>query len=73
MLCKFLILNEIFKAPEDDRWVSARSEEEAKEKASKKFGISKDKVVLKQDPDVLDTWFSSGLFPFSIFGWPDQV
>lgn len=24
-----------------------------------------------QDPDVLDTWFSSGLFPFSVFGWPD--
>ena len=25
------------------------------------------------DEDVLDTWFSSALFPFSIFGWPDQV
>lgn len=25
------------------------------------------------DEDVLDTWFSSGLFPFSIFGWPNQV
>ena len=25
------------------------------------------------DEDVLDTWFSSGLFPFSIFGWPQQV
>jgi len=23
-----------------------------------------------QDEDVLDTWFSSGLFPFSVFGWP---
>ncbi|KAK8769974.1 hypothetical protein V5799_013558 [Amblyomma americanum] len=32
-----------------------------------------DKVRLKQDEDVLDTWFSSGLFPFSIFGWPDQT
>ncbi|XP_046570599.1 valine--tRNA ligase-like [Haliotis rubra] len=28
---------------------------------------------LKQDEDVLDTWFSSALFPFSIFGWPDQT
>ena len=25
------------------------------------------------DEDVLDTWFSSGLLPFSIFGWPDTV
>jgi hypothetical protein len=25
------------------------------------------------DEDVLDTWFSSALFPFSIFGWPDEV
>ncbi len=27
---------------------------------------------LKQDPDVLDTWFSSWLWPFSTFGWPEQ-
>jgi valyl-tRNA synthetase len=26
-----------------------------------------------QDDDVLDTWFSSGLFPFSVFGWPEQT
>ncbi len=26
--------------------------------------------ALPQDEDVLDTWFSSGLFPFSVFGWP---
>jgi valyl-tRNA synthetase len=28
---------------------------------------------LMQDPDVLDTWFSSGLWPFSTLGWPDQT
>jgi len=28
---------------------------------------------LRQDPDVLDTWFSSGLFPFSTLGWPDET
>ncbi|MEA4931921.1 MAG: valine--tRNA ligase, partial [Anaerolineaceae bacterium] len=28
---------------------------------------------LEQDPDVLDTWFSSGLWPFSVFGWPDAT
>jgi valyl-tRNA synthetase len=28
---------------------------------------------LQQDPDVLDTWFSSGLWPFSTLGWPDDT
>ena len=28
---------------------------------------------VKQDPDVLDTWFSSGLWPFSTLGWPDKT
>lgn len=32
---------------------------------------SKDKIW--QDPDVLDTWFSSGMWPFSTLGWPDQT
>jgi valyl-tRNA synthetase len=31
------------------------------------------KSPLRQDPDVLDTWFSSGLWPFSTLGWPDQT
>ena len=30
-------------------------------------------VHLQQDPDVLDTWFSSGLWPFSTLGWPDET
>ena len=29
--------------------------------------------ALEQDPDVLDTWFSSWLWPFSVFGWPDDT
>jgi valyl-tRNA synthetase len=53
--------------------VSAYSEEEALQKAISKFNVPKEKITLKQDEDVLDTWFSSALFPFSIFGWPDQV
>jgi valyl-tRNA synthetase len=28
---------------------------------------------LRQDPDVLDTWFSSQLWPFSVFGWPEET
>ena len=30
-------------------------------------------TVLEQDPDVLDTWFSSQLWPFSVFGWPEKT
>ncbi len=32
-----------------------------------------DDVALRQDEDVLDTWFSSGLWPFSTLGWPEQT
>lgn len=104
--------------------MSGRSEEEAKEKAAKRFNVTVDKISLKQgkmslfgvlsatgfvslmclmtsgyanaqinqiksvllihadqvtfcscisDEDVLDTWFSSGIFPFSIFEWPNEV
>ena len=28
---------------------------------------------LRQDPDIFDTWFSSGLWPFSTLGWPDDT
>ncbi|XP_035274400.1 valine--tRNA ligase isoform X2 [Anguilla anguilla] len=52
-------------------WVSGRSEEEARERAAKRFGVPAEKISLRQDEDVLDTWFSSGIFPFSIFGWPN--
>uniref|UniRef100_A0A8K9Y0Q1 valine--tRNA ligase n=1 Tax=Oncorhynchus mykiss TaxID=8022 RepID=A0A8K9Y0Q1_ONCMY len=54
-------------------WVSGRTEEEARDKAAKRFNVSTDKVTLRQDEDVLDTWFSSGIFPFSIFGWPNET
>ena len=30
-------------------------------------------ITLEQDPDVLDTWFSSGLWPFSTLGWPEET
>ncbi|MDH3991031.1 MAG: valine--tRNA ligase, partial [Gammaproteobacteria bacterium] len=45
-----------------------RSEEEAREKN----GVD-DSVVLRQDEDVLDTWFSSALWPFSTQGWPENT
>ncbi|XP_044734548.1 valine--tRNA ligase isoform X2 [Chrysoperla carnea] len=58
---------------DNDYWVTGRTLDEAKEKASKKFNVPMEKISLRQDEDVLDTWFSSGLFPFSIFGWPDET
>ncbi len=51
-------------------FVVARTEAEAKEKAATQFG---ENVKLIQDPDVLDTWFSSGLWPFSTLGWPEKT
>ncbi len=46
------------------------TEAEAYTKAIKDWGPD---VVLEQDPDVLDTWFSSGLWPFSTLGWPNDT
>ncbi|CAH1785803.1 unnamed protein product [Owenia fusiformis] len=54
-------------------WVSGRNIEEATQKAADRFNVPKEKISLRQDDDVLDTWFSSGIFPFSIFGWPDKT
>ncbi|MBD2519998.1 valine--tRNA ligase [Nostoc sp. FACHB-973] len=51
-------------------FVVAKSEAEAWEKAKSQFG---ENVKLEQDADVLDTWFSSGLWPFSTLGWPEQT
>lgn len=45
-----------------------RNEEEVR--AKHKLGAD---VVLRQDDDVLDTWFSSGLWTFSTLGWPEQT
>ncbi|XP_012725768.2 valine--tRNA ligase [Fundulus heteroclitus] len=73
----FVTVNDPAVKPGEDMdghyWVSGRSEEEAKEKAAKRFNVSVDKISLRQDEDVLDTWFSSGIFPFSIFGWPNET
>ena len=49
----------------DGRQYCAATEEEAAEKAGGR--------PLTRDPDVLDTWFSSGLWPIGTLGWPDQT
>jgi valyl-tRNA synthetase len=50
---------------EDGRIYVARSEQEARTLAQGK--------ALRRDPDVLDTWFSSALVPFTSLGWPEQT
>jgi len=58
--------------PEDPQaFVVARNAEEAWAKAREKFGPDVER--LERDPDVLDTWFSSALWPFSTLGWPEET
>eukprot|EP01018_Ginkgo_biloba_P010493 Gb_39267 [translate_table: standard] len=53
---------------EEGEYIVACDEADAYRKAYIKYG---ENVQLEQDPDVLDTWFSSGLWPFSTLGWPN--
>ena len=53
----------------DKKIFVAANEDEAKRQAKKHY--NKD-VDLVRDPDVLDTWFSSGLWAFATLGWPDD-
>lgn len=48
----------------DGVWYVARSKEEAEKQAG---------GPVEQEEDVLDTWFSSGLWPFAVLGWPDNT
>lgn len=55
---------------DDTPYIVAYSEDQAREKAIQQYG---DNAELQQDADALDTWFSSGLWPFSTLGWPDAT
>ena len=55
-------------APDGSIYV-AESEEQAYAAARREHG---EEVTLKQDEDVLDTWFSSALWPFATLGWPEE-
>ena len=54
----------------DGKEFCAETEEEAKNLAIDYYKA--DKIILKRDQDVLDTWFSSALWPFSTLGWPNK-
>jgi valyl-tRNA synthetase len=55
---------------EDNKIFVAENSLEAKKIAKKYY---KKEVKLKRDEDVLDTWFSSALWPFATFGWPKKT
>ncbi len=55
---------------EDGKEFVAETEAEAQAAARAQYGRD---VTLTRDEDVLDTWFSSGLWPFSTLGWPEQT
>jgi valyl-tRNA synthetase len=54
----------------DGKVFVAEREAEARRQAAEIYGRDTD---LRQDDDVLDTWFSSGLWPFSTLGWPEKT
>ena len=54
----------------DGKVFVALSEAEAKAAADRHYGGG---ATLKRDEDVLDTWFSSALWPFSTLGWPERT
>ena len=63
------VLNEYQDSIEQNTpYIVARNEQDALIEANKKFGLN---IKLVRDKDVLDTWFSSGLWPFSTLGWPN--
>jgi len=56
---------------EEPVWVAAHDESEARKLGAEKLECSEGEVMLSRDEDVLDTWFSSGIYPFAVHGWPD--
>jgi valyl-tRNA synthetase len=61
----------VYYAEGHDGYFCARSEEDARKQATE-AGVSED-TALTRDSDVLDTWFSSGLWPFATVGWPQNT
>ncbi|XP_035917050.1 valine--tRNA ligase-like [Anopheles stephensi] len=56
-----------------EQWIAARSMDEARAKCATMLpNVPQDAITIEQDHDVLDTWFSSALLPFSSTGWPEN-
>ncbi|XP_039076513.1 valine--tRNA ligase, mitochondrial isoform X1 [Hyaena hyaena] len=69
----YLVVEEQTKGDREDCWVVGRTETEARKIASELTGRPAAELTLQRDPDVLDTWFSSALFPFVALGWPQET
>ncbi|XP_006875744.1 PREDICTED: valine--tRNA ligase, mitochondrial [Chrysochloris asiatica] len=69
----YLVVEDQAKNDGEGCWVVGRSEAEAREAAAELTGKPGAELTLERDPDVLDTWFSSALFPFSALGWPQET
>ena len=54
----------------DETPFAAHNAQEAQDRAAEHYGHT---VELRQEEDVLDTWFSSSLWPFSVMGWPEKT
>ena len=65
----FVVSETNFQVADNTPYIVARSESEALAIAQRRYGTA---AIIKQDEDVLDTWFSSGLWPFSTLGWPND-
>ncbi|XP_019665124.1 valine--tRNA ligase, mitochondrial isoform X1 [Ailuropoda melanoleuca] len=69
----YLVVGEHTKGDKEDCWVVGRTEAEARKIAAELTGKPGTELTLHRDPDVLDTWFSSALFPFAALGWPQET
>ncbi|XP_075411443.1 valine--tRNA ligase, mitochondrial isoform X2 [Tenrec ecaudatus] len=69
----YLVVEEQGQDHGSDCWVVGRTEAEARQAAAELTGRPGAELTLERDPDVLDTWFSSALFPFSALGWPTKT
>jgi len=57
----------------EGEYIVARSEDDARDMVIQRYGTERAATLnLVQDEDVLDTWFSSGLWPFASLGWPNE-
>ncbi|CAH8875395.1 unnamed protein product [Trichobilharzia szidati] len=69
---KISLSNQITERDGNEFWIVARSMDEAVQSMNNSKYKSCE-YQITPDPDVLDTWFSSAILPFSVFGWPEKT
>lgn len=61
-----------FRGDAGETWTAAKDEDTARKNAAEYLKTPKENITVERDTDVLDTWFSSGIYPFASLGWPDE-